>query len=485
MRFVHVHALKPGMIIGRDIIGGASKAFILRRGTELSQAYVDYLVDKGYYGAYIIDAFSEEVELEEVIDERLFLKGVESLESDNIYSVMDIAVNIVEEIEKKDKLHLDLMDLRAYDDYTYHHSVNVAIYCVVVGKKMGLSSEELNQLCMAAICHDLGKKEIPIEILGKPGRLTDEEYKLIQQHPKRSFDMLFDNSDISAAVRQAILCHHENENGSGYPIGKTADEIPFMSKIIHVVDVFDALTSKRPYKEPYATADAFEYLKGGKNILFNEKVVDALISVIPVYLAGTDVFLTNGEKALVLGHTKNPKRPIVKLYENQKIINLYTDKEYADVEVKGECSLPEGYTGKIEMLNEKRSAVKERKETVFIVDDVPMSAMQTQKVLQYEYDVTCIYSGLDAINTICEKGEPNLLIMDIEMPILDGYSTVKRLKEIDKLHCPVVFLTSNCNSETVLKCKKIGATDYILKPANPVYLRERVAIALKHYVDIV
>lgn len=114
---------------------------------------------------------------------------------------------------------LDLTDLRSYDDYTYAHSVNVAVYCGVIGMGMGMSEVELGHLVTAALLHDLGKLQIPDEILNKPGRLTQEEYLIMKSHATLSYQIISERWDISAHIKEAVLHHHENVDGSGYPDG--------------------------------------------------------------------------------------------------------------------------------------------------------------------------------------------------------------------------------------------------------------------------
>lgn len=167
---------------------------------------------------------------------------------------------------------LDMTDLRTYDDYTYAHSVNVAVICCVIGVGMELSESELTQLATAALLHDLGKLSIPPEILNKPGRLTQEEYQIMKSHATLSYELIRERWDIPANVKTAVLYHHENVDGSGYPQGIDASQQSLFIRILHVADVYDALVSKRPYKEPYSPYEASEYLMGACGIMFDKKL---------------------------------------------------------------------------------------------------------------------------------------------------------------------------------------------------------------------
>ena len=476
MRFVETDKLEPGMIVGRDIVS-TKNASVLRKGIQLTARYIEYLQEKGYVGVYITDSLSEEIQIQEPIEPKLFYEGMMAVSEENVDAMEKAATEIVSFITKRDEVGLDLIDLRSYDDYTYHHSVNVAVYCVVVGKKLGLSENDLKLLCQAGIAHDLGKMKIPQAILNKEGKLSDEEYACIKQHPKGSFDILSKNYGISAVVKQAVLFHHENENGTGYPLGKEGNEIPYLAKIIHVVDVYDALTSKRPYKKPYSPIAAFEYLNGGKGILFDEKVVEALISVIPAYPAGIDIMLSNGEEAIVANQTEDPLRPVIKIKSDGRNVNLYCDADYANVYITKSGTTQKDYAGKIETLNENRQAVKQIKKKVMVVDDTRMTLMVIKEALQQEYDVIALNSGIEAINYIKERGIPDLILMDIEMPITNGITAVRTIRENGYTKVPVMFMSAAKDRETILKCRELGAIDYILKPVKPVYIYERISEA--------
>lgn len=483
MRFVPAESLVPGMVMGRDIIS-TTAAFMLKKGTVLTEKYIEYIKEKGYLGTYISDRTSDDIVYEEIVDQRTFRNGLEAVENQNVGAIVNVATDIVADITSKKDLSVDLLDLRSYDDYTYHHSVNVAVYAVAVGKKYGLKDDELKLLSQAGLCHDLGKSRISEDIVNKPGKLTDEEYKEIQNHPRYSFDILADNNEVSSVVRQAVLYHHENENGTGYPTGKDTHEIPLFAKIIHCVDVYDALTSKRPYKDPFAPADAFTYINNGKGILFDPKIVDIMSAVIPAYPPGIDVVLSNGETALVVAHTDDAFRPILKIHGSEQQVNLALDKNYKDIYITESSIMPQDYVGEIETLNEDRSAVRKRNANILVVDDQVKAVLQIRDALYNEkYSLITLNSGVDAVKFIENNSAPDLIIMAIEMPILDGVTAAKLMRNLKPDLCPIIFMSSNSSVETILKVKKLGKADFILKPINPIYLKERILVALKESTD--
>ncbi len=452
---------KIGMIIGRDVLA-TIRTFIVKRSSQLTDEYVEKMQKKNYSSynsAY--DTFISE-------------SGVEALEDEDFEDMGKIVQNIVEDIFSKDSICTNLLELRTHDNYTYRHSVNVAVYAVLVGKALGLTQNELVDICYAGLCHDLGKYQIPIEIINKPGVLTPEEYDEMKNHSKYSYDILKDNPYVSDEVKMCILYHHENEDGSGYPEGKTGDEIPEFAKIIHAVDVFDALTSKRAYKDPYEPADALDYMYGGRNVLFDSRVVEAIEKVIPIYPVGTRVCLSNGEKAIVIAKTDIPKRPLIRIYGSMQDIDLSADKKYRTVVIT-----------KTEM-ESTRLPVKNvgtdtgsfgKKKTIMVVDDTKISLIQSEAALAEEFNLVLLDSGVKALEYLDSNKAPDLIIMDIEMPVMDGVSTMEKIKERGH-RIPFMFLTAVNDKDFFIRCKMIGAIDYILKPVHPIYIRERVLTVL-------
>lgn len=477
MRFVPVNELQEGMVLAWDIIS-PNKSFMLKTGVALSNDYINYLQTKGYLGAYVNDEESANIYPEIAVDQKAIVKGITAVENADIDGLMESASAIVANITEKSAVHVDIMDLRSFDDYTYHHSVNVAVYSVAVGKYMGLPDEELNLLCQAGLFHDLGKRKIPLEVLNKPDKLTDEEFQEIKNHPRYSYDMLYKRSDIPSQVRKMVISHHENENGSGYPNGLDGSQLTTAEKILHAVDVYDALISRRPYKDPYAPVDAFEYLMGGKDILFNGEVVEAMRHVIPTYPIATEVMLSNGQVAIVVEHTTDPLRPIVRIKENQVYINLSLPT-FSSLFIIASGVFSFDYSHAVEQLNESRLTTKIKQKEIMLVDDSIISLQQTATALEDKnYHITALQSGMAAVNYIKEKGAPDLVIMDIEMPIMNGISTVANIRKLGYYDLPIIFLTAKGDKETVMMCIDANAKDYIIKPVRPQYLRARVAIAL-------
>lgn len=170
-----------------------------------------------------------------------------------------------------------LSALKCKDDYTWGHSLRVAYFCVSVGKEMGFSPEEIYELEVAALFHDLGKIGVPESVLRKPSRLTDEEFLEMKLHPSKSYDILAEFPIFKQAAINAKH-HHERFDGRGYPDGLKGEDIPLFSRIILISDTFDAMTSTRPYRKGLPFEVAFAELREFAGTQFDPVIVEKFIS---------------------------------------------------------------------------------------------------------------------------------------------------------------------------------------------------------------
>ncbi|MFN3283720.1 MAG: HD-GYP domain-containing protein, partial [Pseudothermotoga sp.] len=169
------------------------------------------------------------------------------------------------------------LDLR--DKETEGHSERVTELTLKMARKMGIRDEELIHIKRGALLHDIGKMGIPDHILLKPGKLTDEEWELMKKHPFYAYQMLSRIEYLRPAI-EIPYCHHERWDGTGYPRGLKGKEIPLSARIFAVVDVYDALTSDRPYRKAWSKEKAIEYIKNEKGKQFDPKVVDIFLTMI-------------------------------------------------------------------------------------------------------------------------------------------------------------------------------------------------------------
>jgi len=166
------------------------------------------------------------------------------------------------------------------DEYTERHTRRVALRSVEVGEVLGLSGNRLRQLAIGGLVHDIGKLSVPDAILKKPGALDEHEYAVVQRHPERGNKLLAELGGFSEGVRQLVLNHHERLDGAGYPRGLSGEEIDLDTRILTVCDVYDALISKRVYRDAWSHEDAMGLLRRETGTAFDERCVDALERVI-------------------------------------------------------------------------------------------------------------------------------------------------------------------------------------------------------------
>jgi len=341
MRYIPISMLETGMMLGQDIVDGAGR-MLLSKELFLNQEYILSLTEMGFTGAYINDEFSEGVEIIQVIQPEikrealgivstLFIdKGSRATQD----CVDEIIMKVVEEILDNSSVMCNLLDLKKYDDYTYFHSVNVAVLSAMIGVAMKMDFEELKELTTSAMLHDVGKRFIPIEILGAKRALTPEERMVIQEHPRQGCEFLKEHYHYSDHIYEGVMGHHEWYDGTGYPKGIARDEISLFGKIIKLVDVYDALTSKRPYHEAQTPSDAVEYLMAMNGIEFDPEVLLVFLRKVAVYPLGCMVELSNGQQGIIVENFGNfILRPKVKLLKDGTIVDLRDDKNARSVTI--------------------------------------------------------------------------------------------------------------------------------------------------------
>lgn len=202
--------------------------------------------------------------------------------------------------------------LQAKQDYLYRHSFAVGTISMLLGKWMRLSETELLQLTTAAVLHDIGKTQIPSELLNKPGPLSEEEFDTMKRHTVLGYEMI--KRTVGTTQRQALVAlqHHERSDGSGYPHGLKSDKIDPFSRIVAVADVFHAMSSKTEYRTPSPIYEVLRQMESNAYGTFDPNVVGILLQKFMQALIGYDVLLTDGTRAkIVLINQHDHTRPLV------------------------------------------------------------------------------------------------------------------------------------------------------------------------------
>jgi putative nucleotidyltransferase with HDIG domain len=229
-----------------------------------------------------------------------------------------------------------LTSLKNYDEYTLNHSVNVCMLALALGRRLGLSRSELVDLGIAAFFHDLGKLDTPPDILNKPARLTREEQEIMERHTHQGAEKLIHLKEFRRLPLRAVhvaLEHHIKEDLSGYPHYFKKDDVNLFSKIVKVVDSFDALTTRRVYrKKVFTRAEALSLMLEHSGTEFNAVILKAFVNLMGVYPIGTMVALNTGELGIVVDLNPDARfmlRPKVKLIADAQGTKI--DGEAADL----------------------------------------------------------------------------------------------------------------------------------------------------------
>lgn len=213
------------------------------------------------------------------------------------------AESLVEEISDSVMRHpnalISLARLKHADEYTYMHSVAVCALMIALARQLGLGEGAVREAGLAGLLHDVGKMAIDQDVLNKPGKLSDAEFSAVRRHPEAGGKILLAGKQVSALVLDVCLHHHEKVDGSGYPHGLQGEQISLFARMGAVCDVYDAITSNRPYKQGWDPAESIRKMAEWKGH-FDEEVFQAFVKTVGIYPVGALVRLESGRLAVVL-----------------------------------------------------------------------------------------------------------------------------------------------------------------------------------------
>ena len=230
---------------------------------------------------------------------------------------------------------ISLARLKTKDDYTYMHSVAVCALMIALGRELGLDEAMIREVGTAGLLHDIGKMAIPLEILNKPGKLTDSEFVAVRAHPEAGWKMLQEGRGVSDVALDVCLHHHEKVDGSGYPHRLANDAISLVAKMGAVCDVYDAITSNRPYKAGWAPTESLRKMTEWSNGHFDQTVFRAFVKAVGIYPLGSLVRLQSGRLGVVVAQTgKSLLTPQVKVFFSTRS-DAHVQPEIVDLDRPG------------------------------------------------------------------------------------------------------------------------------------------------------
>jgi putative nucleotidyltransferase with HDIG domain len=236
----------------------------------------------------------------------------------NTESIMPLVDEISNSITRNHGTLISLVRLKNKDDYTYMHSVAVCALMTALAKQLGMNETEVKQAGLAGLLHDVGKAGVEIGILNKPGALTDDEFKEVKLHPEKGHALLMQAGIDDQVTLDVCLHHHEKMDGSGYPNKLKAEQISLFAKMGAVCDVYDAITSNRPYKEGWEPGASLKRMAQWEGH-FDPEIFKAFVKSVGIYPIGSVIMLKSGRLGVVIDQThKTLLRPVVKVFFSTK-----------------------------------------------------------------------------------------------------------------------------------------------------------------------
>ena len=326
------------MITAQSIYNPLGASY-LTKGMELSPTYIERLEKAGFEGVTVtsMDPKLKLAPPDDIVQEKTRISAIQnvatafhSVEENGTFDpapLQGISENILQDIIAQQQNLVQLTDIRLHDTYTFAHSVNVAILSSLLGVLLKLSREEQLKLTLGGLLHDIGKVTVPYEILTKAGHLSDDEWSVMQGHPeagRQRLKKMFPNDTLLSTI---ALQHHEHIDGSGYPNHLKGEQIHRYGRIVAIADVYDALTSVRPYKRAYTPSVAHRLMATCSPGHFDLDLLKLFFDNVAIYPVGTILKTQDGYaivKKVEFGYTLTP---VVCVFANRegKLLNAPSD----------------------------------------------------------------------------------------------------------------------------------------------------------------
>ena len=341
VKLLDINKLEEGMILERDIIHKETGVTLITKDTVIKQEHIVKLfkheirtinikivAEKTYnYNEKLMVSYSRvEGKLDDLFDD---LRNGNDLVVDEVFDEMQ---DFAHEVSKERNILSQMRLLNQKDDYTFNHSLAVSVLSISLGKWNNYSKDQIFDVAITGLFHDIGKLRVPDEIINKEGSLTREEYEIVKKHSRYGYEMLAETGMFNEDVLFGILQHHEKTNGSGYPQNLRGEEIHEYAKIVSICDVYHALISKRSYKDKKNPLKVADYIKHESFNSLDPYLSHIFLENISKFYVGNNVLLSNGEMGTIIYiHPQDRTKTIVKVGEN--FINFLNPQDVEIVEI--------------------------------------------------------------------------------------------------------------------------------------------------------
>ncbi len=341
VRLIKVTSCEPGMVVANDIMNDFGAVILFKNSKlddyaikKLKKLEIEYVkVFKEYALEDNKPALNDALYNNSLSDYKDLVWNISCGKNVEMGRIQDIVGSLSNNFDCINDAITCLSKIRAVDEYTYCHGLNVSLLCTLLGKWLNLHSTQIKMLSEAGLLHDIGKSKIPPKILNKPDKLTPAEYEEIKKHPVHGYNILEKSVGIPKDIALAVLMHHEREDGSGYPFGLKSSQIHHFAKILAVVDVFDAMTSNRVYKKRQPPFDVLELYESEYLTKCDAKILLTFLKHIASYYIGSNVKLNDGTKAEIVYINPNIiSRPVIRV-DNSEVLDLCTRPDIKIVEL--------------------------------------------------------------------------------------------------------------------------------------------------------
>jgi len=346
MKSTRVEKSILGNQIGKAVYGSNGN-MLLNKGVVVNNKVLAKLMNHNVNYIYIEDPLSDGIEPEGIIEEKQMVGSISTVKKvfedvmkqekqgvravipeDHLKLVEEIINSLMESLESAEDILYTVVDLIGTDEYTYKHSVNVAVLSILTAKALEYSYEDIKSIALGAILHDIGKVRVNIDLIKKPGKLTQEERKEVERHPQLGYELVQNVDSIPYSTKQIIRLHHEKLDGSGYPLGLRGFEVPQYVRIVTICDMYDAMTTDRVYRSRMPIYKALDILMGEAVYKIDRNIYKFMTNNICIFPPGLGVVLSDGRLGVIASYkAQNPSRPQV------RVLTHHTENRRVEVQV--------------------------------------------------------------------------------------------------------------------------------------------------------